>query len=184
MIMVYTKILLPGLDAVYGEDNYVAVRPGRFATNLNRYKGQIQSGQVYLFGGDFVNDFTTARDMGGVSGSLLVNGPKDGQKKVYVYAPQILSTKKGLEIVAKELGKDVNITSIDAEAGVKQMTEMGFPEHLAQYMANIITAGGEKELLPERDLYKEGVANVKKYTGQEGQPFEDWVKETKDFWAS
>jgi hypothetical protein len=69
---------------VYGEDNYVAVRPGRFATNTYRYKGQIQSGQVMLFGGDFVNDCTTGKDMGGVSGSLLVNGPKDGQKKVYV----------------------------------------------------------------------------------------------------
>jgi hypothetical protein len=86
--------------------------------------------------------------------------------------------------VANEIGKDVKITSIDAEAGAKQMIDSGFPERMVNYMVGIISAGGEKELVPERDLYKEGVANVKKYTGQEGQSFEDWVKETKDFWTS
>jgi hypothetical protein len=47
------------LDAVYGEDNYVAVRPGRFATNLLRQKAAVQEGEVRLFGGHFVQDCIT-----------------------------------------------------------------------------------------------------------------------------
>ena len=70
------------LDDVFGPEHYVAVRPGAFATNLLRDKKGILAGEVPLYGGQWKQDWTSAVDMGRVSGTILVNGPKNGQKKV------------------------------------------------------------------------------------------------------
>lgn len=44
------------LEEVYGLGNFVAVRPGGFATNNLRYKEYIKKGEVPLFGGSFKAD--------------------------------------------------------------------------------------------------------------------------------
>ena len=47
--------------------------------------------------------------MGRVSGTILVNGPKNGQKKVYVYGPQLIAHRDAVKEIGKVLGKDVTI---------------------------------------------------------------------------
>lgn len=44
------------LEEIYGLGNFVAVRPGGFATNNLRYKDDINKGEVPLFGGTFKAD--------------------------------------------------------------------------------------------------------------------------------
>lgn len=81
------------LDEVYGPDDYVAVRPGGFATNLLRQREGICAGEVKMYGRGFKIDCITPVDIGGVIGAILAEGPRDGQRKVFLYGPAILSQK-------------------------------------------------------------------------------------------
>lgn len=70
------------LDELYGQENYVAIRPGSFATNILRFKTGINVGEVRLFGPHFKFDCITPMDMGRVSGTILANGLKNDVRKV------------------------------------------------------------------------------------------------------
>lgn len=173
------------LDAVYGEENYVAVRPGRFITNLVQYKQGINDGEVKMFGSNMKMDSTTPTDMGRVSGSILAAGQsKDGQRKVYVYGPQIKSMGETIKAVGKALGKDVKITEISAEEGLQQSIAQGTPPPIAKYINDLLSSGpdadqelGEKG--EERELYKTGVKNIELYSGKKATSIEEWVKANK-----
>ena len=167
------------LHAVYGADNFVAVRPGGFATNILRWKDGIVEGHVKIFGEDFEQDCITAGDMGRVSGTILVAGPKNGQKHVYLYGPQLLSQQKAIEKIADALGKEVKLTSLDAEEGLKVLLGHGMPKPVADY---IVRATVESRGKPKEDRftrYDEGVENVKLYTGKPSTGFDEWVAENK-----
>jgi uncharacterized protein YbjT (DUF2867 family) len=174
------------LDAVYGENGYVAIRPGRFITNLKQYSAGINAGEVKIFGGDFKYDCTTPTDMGEVAGTILAEGAKDGQTKVYVYGPQIVSQAEAIQAVGKALGKDVKITNISAEEGLQQSLDHGAPPPIAKYLISKLQQGPEsdKELGHDNKLYADGVKNVETYTGRQGTGIEDWVKANKEVFTA
>ncbi|KAK7739073.1 hypothetical protein SLS62_011328 [Diatrype stigma] len=165
------------LDEVYGPDGYVAVRPGGFATNLLRQKEGIRAGEVKMYGPGFKIDCITPVDLGGVIGTVLAEGPRDGQRKVFVYGPQILSQKQGLEIIGEVLGKEVKVWDIDAEEALAQHLAKGIPKPIADYMIRSL-GDTDPELEDGSWLahYKEGMENVKKYTGRPATGFREWVK--------
>lgn len=170
------------LDEVYGSDGYVAVRPGAFATNLLRQKAGIRAGEVKMFGAGFRIDCITPVDMGGVIGSILAEGPpRDGQRKVFLYGPQILSQKQGLEIIGEVLGKEIKVSSISGEEALAQYLSKGAPKAMAEYM---IRALGDTD--PDLEAgswlahYKEGQENVQKYTGKPATPLREWVEANLD----
>lgn len=119
--------------------------------------------------------------MGRVSGTILVNGPKNGQNHVYLYGPERTSTHDGILEIAKALGKDVEITPIDKEAGLQQYIDTGVPPFFAQYMVRVLGSDDVDALVPVE--YEEGVENVKLYTGRRAQGLTDWVKENKAMFA-
>lgn len=165
------------LDEVYGPEGYVAMRPGGFATNLLRQKAGILAGEVKMFGPGFKIDCITPGDMGGVAGTILAEGPRDGQHKVWVYGPQILSQKQGLEIIGEVLGKEIKVSGIPAEEALAQYLSKGAPKPMAEYM--IRSLGDTDPTLEDGSWlahYKEGVENVKKYTGKPSTGFRDWVE--------
>ncbi|KAJ5494555.1 hypothetical protein N7463_010642 [Penicillium fimorum] len=170
------------LDEVFGPENYVAVRPGGFATNLLRYKSDIAVGEVKLYAPNFMLDCVTPIDMGRVSGTLLAQGPKNGQRKVYVYGPQVISTSDAIHTIAKVLGKNVNITTINAEEALEQDIRHGLPKPLAQYM--IRRFGNDEEDNIPRTHYDNGVQNVQLYTGAPSTGFEEWVATNKDLFSA
>lgn len=49
-----------------------------------------------MYGSNFQVDGITPIDMGRVSGTILVQGPKNGQRKVYLYGPQVMSQREAL----------------------------------------------------------------------------------------
>lgn len=165
------------LDEVYGPDGYVAVRPGAFATNLLRQKEGIRAGEVKMYGAGFKIDCITPVDMGGVIGAILADGPRDGQRKVFLYGPQILSQKQGLEIIGEVLGKEIKVSGIGAEEALAQYLAKGAPKPMAEYM---IKALGDTD--PDLEdgswlaHYKEGMENVQKYTGKPATGFREWVQ--------
>lgn len=170
------------LDEIFGPDNYVALRPGGFATNLLRYKKGIQSGEVKLFAPGFRFDCITPRDMGRVGGTILVKGPRNGQRKVYLYGPKIIPQGDAVVIIGKVLGKDVKVTSISAEEGVNQYVQSGVPKPLAEYMVQ--KSGNSTNDLANRTSYDEGVENVKLYTGEPSMGFEEWVEANKGLFTA
>lgn len=170
------------LDEVYGPDGYVAVRPGGFATNLLRQKEGIRAGEVKMYGPGFKIDCITPVDMGGVIGTILAEGPpRDGQRKVFLYGPQILSQKQSLEIIGEVLGKEIKVSGIPAEEALAQYLAKGAPKPMAEYM--IRSLGDTDPKLEDGSWlahYKEGVENVKKYTGKPATGFREWVQANLD----
>ena len=174
------------LDEVFGEENYVAVRPGRFVTNLVQYKAGLNTGEVRLFGGNCRYDCITPTDLGTVSGTILAEGTKNGQRKVYVYGPQIITQADAIKAVGKALNKDVKITAISAEEGLQKSMDHGAPPPIAKYLVSKLSQGPEadKEMFEDSKLYKDGVKNVELYTGKKPTGIEEWVKANRSMFAA
>ena len=170
------------LDEVFGSDNYVAVRPGGFATNTLRFRDSINSGDVRLYGGDSKFDFITPTDMGRVSGTILVDGPRNGQRKVYLYGPQLLSQKSAIEVIAKVLGKSIMITGISEDEGLEQYVKEGLPKPVAEYLIGKLK--NNPDGATSRPFYETGVENVHLYTGKPALAFEEWVAANKALFAA
>lgn len=170
------------LDAIYGDENYVALRPGGFVTNLLRFKEGIQAGEVKIWAPGFQFDCITPGDMGRVGGTILVQGPKNGQKKVYIYGPQSIAQGDGIVAIGKAIGKDVKITTIGAEEALAKYVASGIPKPLAEYLVR--KSGETTNELLERPFYETGVANVELYTGKPSTKFEDWVEANKELFRA
>ncbi|KAL1600859.1 hypothetical protein SLS60_007247 [Paraconiothyrium brasiliense] len=166
------------LDQVYGPDGYVAVRPGAFATNLLRQKEGIRAGEVKMYGPGFRIDCITPVDMGGVIGAILAEGsPRDGQCKIFLYGPQILSQKQALEIIGEVLGKEIKVAGIAADEALAQYLARGAPKAMAEYMIRAV--GDTNPDLEDGSWlahYEEGKENVSKYTGRPATGFREWVE--------
>jgi uncharacterized protein YbjT (DUF2867 family) len=169
------------LDEVFGPENYVAVRPGGFATNMLRYKGEIAAGEVKLYTPKFKLDCVTPIDMGRVSGAILAQGPKNGQRKVYLYGPQVITMGDAIQSIAKVLAKEVKISTINAQEALEQHLSHGLPKPFAEYM--IRRFGSDEDANFERTRYEEGVENVQLYTGKPSTGFEEWVAANKDLFS-
>ncbi|OJJ64762.1 hypothetical protein ASPSYDRAFT_84756 [Aspergillus sydowii CBS 593.65] len=169
------------LDEVFGAENYVALRPGGFATNLLRSKKGINDGAVDLFAPDFRFDCITPGDMGAVGGKILVNGPRNGQRKVYLYGPRVLGHAEAILAVGRVLGKSVKIGSLSEQQALDEFDQAGIPKLLAEYMVR--KSGATADETGGRAHYEEGVQNVQLYTGKPAQGFEEWVAENKALFA-
>lgn len=165
---------------VFGEENFVALRPGGFATNVLTWSGDgIRKGEVDLWSPEASFDCIAYEDMGEVAGVILAKGKQD-QHAVYLFGPQFLSQEEQIKIVGKALGKEIKITSINEEQAVEAFKAKGMPEVFAKYLASKRgeTRGGF--MTSDKALWEEGVANVEKYTGHKVTAFEPWVKKNLD----
>ncbi|KAK4556454.1 hypothetical protein LTR86_006598 [Recurvomyces mirabilis] len=171
------------LDEVFGASNWAAVRPGGFATNIVRYKADIAKGESRQFGHTFKIDLVTPIDMGEVAGTILANGPKNGQHLVYVYGPQVSSQGEATKTAGRVLGKDVKLTDMDASEAVETMAAMFHSRPLAEYMVNTYSEDPDASFKRRCQHYDEGVQNVELYTGRPATKFEDWVEANKELFA-
>ena len=168
------------LDDVFGSDHYVALRAGAFATNLMHERKGIAAGQVSLYGGEFQQDNISPSDIGRVSGHVLVSGPRNGQQKVYIYGPEILSLRDSVVRIGKILDKDIKVTALSREEVWNNYIASGLPESYAKHLIETLGTKGPDKGHGERfPNYDEGVNNVKLYTGRPSTSFEDWVRENK-----
>lgn len=173
------------LDDVYGVDNYIAVRPGAFITNLMQHQKAIAAGQVHLYGGQFEQDNISPDDIGRVAGAVLASGTQNGQKKVYVYGPKVRSIHDSVLAVGKTLGKDVKITEQPRDEAYNSYVSGGMPEFLAKYMCEVLsTKGPDKGDGVRFPKYDEGVKNVELYSGKASTSLEDWVRENEGLFSA
>lgn len=171
------------LDEVFGDDHYVALRPGGFATNLLRFKQGILDGEVRLYGPEFKFDCITPGDMGRVSGTILAQGPRNNQKKVYLYGPQILTQRAALDIIGDVLGKGIKVSALTPQEATDQFLGAGIPKPLVDYMVSKLGDSAENDN-SDRAHYDVGLSNVELYTGRPATAFADWVKENKTLFSS
>lgn len=174
------------LENVFGPNNFVAIRPGFFATNSLMYWGRgIKAGEVDLCVPDGKQDMITPDDMGRVSGTVLANGPKDGQRHVYLFGPDLLPQEEALEIIQKRaLKQPIKVNKVTDQEGIKRVfLQTGLPASMADYFSwKMMTFQGNTGL-EDRPLFNEGVENVQRYTGRPSQKFEDWVEANKSLFG-
>lgn len=169
------------LDEIFGPDNYVALRPGGFATNLLRFKQGIEAGEVKLYAPGFKFDCITPIDMGRVGGTILVQGPRNGQRKVYLYGPQVIAQGDAIVVIGKIIGKDIKVTALCEQEALDQYTQAGIPKPMAEYMVR--KSGSTSNELADRACYDIGVENVQLYTGESSMGFKEWVEANKGLFS-
>ena len=172
------------LDEIYGSEGYVALRCGSFATNLLRDKDGIVEGKVPLFASHTQFDNVTAQDMGEVGGVILANGQRNGQSKVYIYGPELISHRQAIEKIGKAVGKDVKIQELSEEEAREHYKKFGFPPPFIDYFIRMLSKtwnGTAKDRFPS---YDEGVENVKSYTGREPTTYDQWIQKNKELFTA
>lgn len=168
------------LDDIFGSDHYVAVRPGCFITNLLSEKAGIVANDVKLYGADFPQDNIVPSDIGRVVGNIVVSGSKNGQKKVYLYGPEIISVYDSITKIGEVLQKNLKITILGPKEGYDKYINSGMPKVFADYMVKVMGTKGVDKGNGERfPNYEEGVSNVTLYTGQKPTSLEEWVTQNK-----
>ena len=170
------------IDDVFGHNNSVALRPGGFATNLLRHKDEIKAGEVKLYAPDFNFDGIVPADIGSVGGTILVRGALNNQQKVYLYGPQVITQREGIQIILEVLGRDVQVTSIGAQEALDAYTRVGIPKTIAEYLVREF--GATTGDVSERPNYKEGVDNVQLYTGKPATTLKEWVKANESLFSA
>ena len=173
------------LEEVFGVDGFVAVRPAWFASNALWWKTTVRDGEVKIAYPDAKADWITPGDIGAVCGMLLARGLQgiDGADKknfVNLCGPEMLSLREAMAIIAKAIGKDVEVTQLDEQGGVENFVKVhGFPEPVAKYLINALKRMDERTDDSFHRLYEEGAGNLRKYAGRLPTSFQQWVEENK-----
>ena len=100
------------------------------------------------------SDWITNEDMGEVSGTVLVEGQRDGQDVIYLFGPEMVSQKSAFEIIGKVLGENIDVVNVDGEEALQEYISGGMPPPIAKYLISLIEKsdanGGAMELEPGR----------------------------------
>ncbi|CAM1508164.1 Fc.00g050120.m01.CDS01 [Cosmosporella sp. VM-42] len=175
------------LREILGEDKFVAIRPGSFASNTRQYKAGLRNGEVRVYGLDSKVDCIVPEDIGRVSGTVLANGPpQDGERALYLYGPELMSQATCVRTLADALGQNPRIEPASEEEAYKLFVEgRGMPDALAKYMVN----QPKRKVVGDSHVFgypvpKEHLSNVEKYSGRKATTFAEWARENKEVFLS
>lgn len=174
------------LEEVFGAEGYVAVRPGSFASNSLQYKAEVEKGTAWIYKPEATIDCIVPEDIGRVCGTVLAKGPQDDERAIYLYGPKLVSQADTVRILAKVLGKEVNIETVDEQYIYKKFVEeRGVPPFFAKYMVEQMgkTIPGNSQVFGYA-VEEEHLSNVQKYSGKKATTFEEWVEQNTQLFAS
>jgi uncharacterized protein YbjT (DUF2867 family) len=162
----------------------VAIRPGSFATNVLHHKKGIIERKVKLTKYDFYADMITNEDMGEVSGTVLVEGQRDGEDYVYLFGPEVVLEEKTFQTLSKVLGEEIEVVKVDDDEALQELIREDLPEPVAKFLIKAMKdIDGDDSLALAGAPHKEGAENVKKYTGHPAVGFEEWAGRNKHMFA-
>lgn len=157
---------------------HVALRAGYFASNSIRmnldtskrpYEAKVTHSHI-------VGDCISPEDIGRVGGAVLVNRPSPASKEaIYLWGPQLLTIDQQWDIVKKVSGQEIDVIHQTPEEYTQTMIAKGLPPPLVNYLVEAMGKSNSKFGYPEQ-LYKQYVANIKKYSGYEPTTFEEYVR--------
>jgi uncharacterized protein YbjT (DUF2867 family) len=172
------------LRKVFPKEQLVAIRPGSFATNVLHHKKGITERKVKLAKYDFYADMITNEDMGEVSGTILVEGQRDGEDYVYLFGPDVVLEDKTFQTLSKVLGEEIEVVKVDDDEALQELIREDLPEPVAKFLVKAMKdVDGDDGLALAGAPHKEGVDNVKKYTGHSAVGFEEWAGRNKHMFA-
>ncbi|PVI04344.1 NAD(P)-binding protein [Periconia macrospinosa] len=152
---------------------YTAIRPAFYSTNILAEVADIKKGHVKVPALDAVFDFISPQDIGNVCGSLLVNQPTETPKIIPLCGPQIITQRNAYGIISRVIGHSVEVSDMDDETFVKKGS---WPEPIARALLSVYASQMDQQVAYPDHVYKDAVANIKRYSGKEPTTFEDWVR--------
>ena len=163
------------LEDVFGKENFVALRPAFFSSNIFWFKEGLSAGNVRHANPDAVFDYISPADIGRVAGSILVNGTDE--HAVYIAGPEKLTITEAVALVGKVLGREITTTRVSFQEMKDVLMDHGTPEPVAQWAVNDVTENpGSFYAFP---WYQQAMESVKKYTNRDPTPFLQWLEENK-----
>ncbi|KAJ5362019.1 hypothetical protein N7541_002863 [Penicillium brevicompactum] len=163
------------LEEVFGQENFVAIRPAYFSSNSLASKQGILEGKVELPNPDAEFDFISPDDVGRVSGKILAHG--DQEHVVGIVGRERLALKDAMSVIGSVLGKSIKVVRIGEEDALKQMCDIGIPPPVAAWMVHDAVHDAGKSLRAAE--YPKSLGNVLKYTGNAALSLEQWVRENR-----
>jgi uncharacterized protein YbjT (DUF2867 family) len=157
---------------------YTAIRPAYFSSNIIQFISEIKNGKIEVAFPKARFDFIAEYDIGAVAGALITQEKGQFPREVYLYGPQLLSQQEALEILAREMGREVKITEL-SEGKWREKMSM-----LPQPLMDAFVKAGRENTPPMTDYgeqYETEKYNIQKYTGREPTTFHEWVDRQK--WA-
>lgn len=169
------------LGEIFGAEGYVALRPAFFNTNAMMWARMLREGEVKVAYPESRFDWISPTDIGRVGGRLLVQGSEatageEERNFVTLCGPKLVSQVDALGIFGRVIGKDVKITEVNAEEGVRILIENGLPEFAAGPLVKSLGNGGKQY---GDDRYTKGSENLAKYAGWVTS-LEDWAAANKE----
>ena len=167
---------------MYGTDGFLVVRPGSFASNERQHAPAVQKGTVKLFKPDALIDCIVPEDIGRVCGTILAKGaPADGNRRIYLYGPELMPQKKVVQILADGLGKEITIGEANENDARETFAARGVPPPLADYMIRRIQTmiPGEGLQVFGYPIEDEQMRYVEKYSGKKPTTFAEFVEKNK-----
>ncbi|KAJ5833801.1 hypothetical protein N7474_002112 [Penicillium riverlandense] len=173
-----------GLDELFGPKGYIAIRPAYFNTNASWWAKMIREGEVKIAYPDAKLDWISPDDIGRVAGKLLVQGIQaiegaEPHNSIPLCGPKLVSQRDAIGIFGRAIGKDVKVTELDEQEGVKIMLKYGVPEFVAGPLVTALGASskGEGDLF-QGEIFEKASANVPKYAGW-ATSLEQWAETNK-----
>lgn len=176
-----------GLDEVFGPRGYLAIRPGYFNTNASWWAGMIREGEVKIAYPDARLDWIAPEDIGRVAGTLVVRGigiqategDQESRNSIPLCGPKLVSQRDAVGVFGRAVGKDVKVTELGEEEGVKVMLELGVPEFVAGPLVSGLRASSNGDGGPiPLEMFEKASGNVLKYAGR-ATSLEEWAEANK-----
>ncbi|KAJ5615739.1 hypothetical protein N7537_000853 [Penicillium hordei] len=171
---VHAKVEI-ALESVFG-NRCSAVRPAYFASNVLHFKDEIAHGEVKLPNPDAEFDWISPKDIGQVIGMALAHGTQE--ISIPLVGPNRLSVRDTLSIISRVLSKEIKITVVGKKQAVEDIQQRGLPEPAAKWFVEAVT--GQRSFIWDVPDFEVGVDNVRKYTHQSPERFEQWLEENKE----
>ena len=173
------------LKKVFGENGYVAVRPGYFASNTRVYKAAFAAGKYKLYKPQATVDCIVPEDIGRVAGTVLVEGARDGEREIVLYGPELRTQREVIGVLERILGKKVEIEVVEGEDDAYRMfAERQMPPPVAKYMIDRFGKSvGDNQVLGY-PVKEEELRNIEKYSGRPATTFEAWVEQDRKSFIS
>ncbi|CAJ2504472.1 Uu.00g118660.m01.CDS01 [Anthostomella pinea] len=172
------------LAETFGEQNYVAVRPAFFASNILWWSEEIRSGDARIPYPDALFDWIAPADIGRVCGTILAKpeaatGDGDERSVVFLVGPQQMSQRDALAIIGRAIGKDISVTAVSDDEGVALMKKMGVPEGVARSAMNQWSKMNEGSDWYRGSAYEKALRNIEAITERKPLDFAAWADENK-----
>ena len=135
-----------------------------------------------LFKPDALIDCIVPEDIGRVCGTILAKGaPSDGNRRIYLYGPELMPQKKVVQILADGLGKKITIGDADEKDARETFAARGVPPPLADYMIRRIQmmSPGKGLSVFGYAIEEEQMRYVEKYSGKRATTFAEFVEQNK-----